>query len=343
MGRSLWIMDNVSPLQQLAAIVGGTRPATVASGARVGGADRVSRSVGFAANEQTMAGGRGAMPTVHLFQPRDTIRYRNAANPGGNGEPEYPGPGVHIDMWFESAPPADARLDILDAKGQVIRSFGVTAKPAAGGVTQEMRGPIRGQGAASGLKGDAGMQRFTWDARHAGPWTATTPSGGGGGPMAAPGKYTARLTAGGQTQSRSFEFKVDPRVPRDGVTQADLDEQVAFQLKVRDAISDARRLQQALEEAMKKAGVALPGPAVPGTTPGTTTFANPLQGHWAKLVDLPGIYPQPMLISQLQNVARMVGQADQKIGKDAVDRFNDLMKELQSLQTAFKQSLQPTF
>ena len=49
-----------------------------------------------------------------------------------------------------------------------------------------------------------------------------------------------------------------------------------------------------------------------------------------------------MLISQLQNVARMVGQADQKIGKDAVERFNDLMKELQSLQSAFKQSIQPT-
>ena len=38
----------------------------------------------------------------------------------------------------------------------------------------------------------------------------------------------------------------------------------------------------------------------------------------------------------------MVGQADQKVGKDAVDRFNDLMKELQSLQTAFKQAIQPT-
>ena len=37
-----------------------------------------------------------------------------------------------------------------------------------------------------------------------------------------------------------------------------------------------------------------------------------------------------MLISQFQNIARMVGQADQKVGKDAVDRYNDLMKELRS-------------
>jgi hypothetical protein len=89
--------------------------------------------------------------------------------------------------------------------------------------------------------------------------------------------------------------------------------------------------------------VPTPGPAVPGTTPGTTKFAHPLQGLWARVVDLPGIYPQPMLISQFQNIARMIGQADQKIGKDAVARYNDLMKELQSLQAEFKQMNASTF
>ncbi len=345
MGRSLWIMDNVSPLQQLAAIVSAPRATSADARGNARGpnpAGIVNASLALNGAEQTMAGGRGAMPTVHLFQPRETIRYRNAANPGGNGEPEYPGPGVHIDLWFESAPSADAKLDILDPKGQVIRSFGVT-RATSGAAPADMRTGFRGQGGSpAGLKGDAGMQRFTWDMRYPGPWAANAPNGGGGGPMVAPGKYTARLTAGGQTQTKTFDLKVDPRVTRDGVTQADLDEQVSFQLKVRDAISDARRLQQSLEEAMKKAGVPLPGPAVPGTTPGTTTFANPLQGQWARLVDLPGIYPQPMLLSQLQNVARMVGQADQKIGKDAVDRLADLMKELQSLQNAFKQAIQPT-
>jgi hypothetical protein len=201
-----------------------------------------------------------------------------------------------------------------------------------------MRGPFRGQGGASTIKAESGMQRFTWDMRYPGPWAPNAPGGGAGGPMAAPGKYTVRLTGGGQALTRSFELKVDPRVTRDGVTQADLDEQVAFQLRVRDALSDARRLQQALEEAMKKAGVATPGPAVPGATPGTTAFAHPLQGLWARVVDMGGIYPQPMLISQLQNVARMVGQADQKVGKDAVDRYNDLVKELKAVQVALKQA-----
>ena len=107
------------------------------------------------------------------------------------------------------------------------------------------------------MRAEAGMQRFTWDMRYPGPWTAAAPQGGAGGPMVPPGKYTVRLTTGGQTQTKPFELKVDPRVPKDGVTQADLEEQTAFLLRVRDAISEARRLQQGIEGAMKKAGVSV--------------------------------------------------------------------------------------
>ena len=297
MGRSLWILDNVTPLQQLAA---------------------------------------APVQTTQLFQPRETIRYRHSANAGGNGEPEYPAPAVHIDMFFKDAPSADTRLEILDGKGQVIRGFGV-ARATQGGGGQEMRGPFRGGAAASSMRSEAGMQRFTWDMRYPGAWTAAAPQGGGGGPMVPPGKYSVRLMAGGQPQTKSFELKVDPRVTKDGVTQADLEEQATFLLRVRDAISDARRLQASIEEAMKKGGIAAVGPAVPGSTPAQLKFAHPLQGLWARVVDQSGIYPQPMLISQLNNVNRMAGQADQKVGKDAHDRFNDLLKELQTIQSEFKQ------
>jgi hypothetical protein len=298
MGRSAWIMDNVTPLQQLAA--------------------------------------SSSLETAHLFQPRETIRYRHSTNAGDSGQPEYPAPGVHIDLWFKDAPPGDARLEILDAGGQVIRSFGVGAAPQPG-QAEEMRATFRGGGGASSIRRAAGMQRFTWDMRHAGAWTAATPQGGSGGPMVAPGTYGVRLTAAGQTQTRSFELKVDPRVTQDGVTPADIEEQVTFLLRLRDTISDARRLQQDIEQAMKKVGVPSVGPAVPGSTPGQLTFAHPLQALWARVADQSGTYPQPMLISQLNNVNRMVGQADQKVGKDAYDRYTDLLKELQALQAEFKQ------
>jgi hypothetical protein len=39
-----------------------------------------------------------------------------------------------------------------------------------------------------------------------------------------------------------------------------------------------------------------------------------------------------MLIDQLSNIQRMVGQADQKVGKDAIQRFDDVMTELRAIQ-----------
>jgi hypothetical protein len=340
MGRSLWIMDNVTPLQQVAALISGSRGPTnqagIASGPSTLNASALM-SAQAARPVQPAQSSVAQLPAVHLFQPRETIRYRHSANAGGNGEPEYPAPGVHIDLWFQAAPPADVKLDVLDAKGQVLRTFGAARAAQGGAGGQEMRGPNRGGGGPSGIRNEAGMQRFTWDMRYPGPWAANAPAGAGAGPMVAPGKYTARLTAGGQTYTRSFDLKADPRVLRDGVTQADLDDQVVFLLKVRDAISDARRLQQSVEEAMKKAGVAGLPAAVPGSTPAQLKPAHPLQGLLAKIVDQSGIYPQPMLLAQFQNVQRMVGQADQKVGRDAVERFNDLLRQLQALQTEFKQ------
>ena len=60
------------------------------------------------------------------------------------------------------------------------------------------------------------MQRISWDLRYPGPWTAQTPNGGPGGPMVPPGKYSVRLTSGGQTITRTFQLMSDPRVATDG-------------------------------------------------------------------------------------------------------------------------------
>ncbi|MGE3274020.1 MAG: hypothetical protein AB7O67_02835 [Vicinamibacterales bacterium] len=324
MGRSLWIMDDITPLQQLAAM--GT--ASAAAGA----------APALAASQ--MAGGRGAMPTVRLFQPAGVIRYRSPASPPDPAEPEYPVTGAHFDVWFDGPPPADAKIEVKDAAGNVIRTF--TVAPAGrGGGGQAMRGPFRQMGGSSAIQPKAGMQRFTWDLRHPGSWTPNAPNGGGNGPLVAPGRYTVTLTANGTTESQSFAVDADPRVLDDGVSLADLKEQEQFQLQLRDAISDARRLAQAVDQAMKKAGVEPPPPAPPGGKPMDTQFENPLQRLWAELNEAEGPYPQPMLINQLNNINRMVSQADQKVGKDAFERYNDLMKKLEELKQEFAR-LSPT-
>jgi hypothetical protein len=75
-------------------------------------------------------------------------------------------------------------------------------------------------------------------------------------------------------------------------------------------------------------------------SPATTKYDHPLQQLWAQVGTSPGIYTQGMLVDQLGNVQRMVSQADQKVGKDAYDRFGDLQSELVRLQAAFKKLAQ---
>ena len=131
-------------------------------------------------------------------------------------------------------------------------------------------------------------------------------------------------------------LSADPRVLRDGLTNLDLEASLAFELKVRDGLSEARKLADSVTQAMQKASVRPPAAAPPGTRPMDLKFEHPLQKVWASLNDLPGAYPQPMLLNQFNTVQRMIGQADQKIGKDAVDRYDDLMKDLAALQAEFK-------
>jgi hypothetical protein len=169
----------------------------------------------------------------------------------------------------------------------------------------------------------AGHNRFRWDYR----WAVE----GGMPPMAAPGTYTAKLTGGGAAKSVTFTVDVDPRVLEDNVTAADLVEQQNFLLKVNAAIADARRLSGRMEQLLSKAGLKPPPSPGPNEDVGTVKYQHPAQSIWARIVDASGPYPKPVLINQLQNIARMLNQADQKVGKDAYERFADLEKELAAL------------
>jgi hypothetical protein len=111
--------------------------------------------------------------------------------------------------------------------------------------------------------------------------------------------------------------KIDPRVAKDGVTVADLDAQTKLALKVRDALAEARQLSQRVRQALdQKRG-----------------DAARLQAVSARLITKAGPYEDQMFIDQMSNVGREIGGADQKVGASAYDRFNQLMKEWESIKT----------
>jgi photosystem II stability/assembly factor-like uncharacterized protein len=83
MGRSFWVLDNITSLHQLN---------------------------GFTHNDDGF-----------LFIPRDSYRMRYRASRGSAAEPEYPNPGVMIDYFLTEKPGEEATLEIKDATGAYVQ------------------------------------------------------------------------------------------------------------------------------------------------------------------------------------------------------------------------------
>jgi photosystem II stability/assembly factor-like uncharacterized protein len=337
MGRAFWIMDDVAPLRQIAASI--TKPArrrTTDNPDRQGARSIARPDAVLASQEaapQTYSGLEMRSPrpaqapakpvikpfdgsSVFLFTPAAAYRMRYAPSQARPEMPEFPPAGARIDYFLASAT-SDLKLEILDSTGAVVRTFTSTAPAApAGG---RGGGGRRGGGLPSTLPTKVGMNRFVWDLRYSGGPAGAADGEGGGfggqGPLVAPGTFRARLTAGGTTRTEPFTVKIDPRVAKDGVTVADLADQTKLALKVRDLLADARSYQQRLRQAMD----------------GKRGDAAKLQSVWEKLVTKSGPYEDQMFIDQLSNVGREIGQADQKVGASAYERYNELVKEWAAL------------
>jgi hypothetical protein len=176
-------------------------------------------------------------------------------------------------------------IDILDAKGAVIRTFTGTPNDQANGRGRGGRGRGGDTAAAeTGAEGEpgaaaefagfggrggrggvvnapdkAGLNRFTWDMRY--PPAKTFEgmvlwSGNTQGPVAVPGTYSVRLTADGKSYTEKLVVEKDPRL--DSVTVADLAEQFALALKIRDDLTQAdeivimvRELKRQMDDRLK--------------------------------------------------------------------------------------------
>ncbi|BCS35411.1 hypothetical protein TBR22_A46380 [Luteitalea sp. TBR-22] len=260
---------------------------------------------------------KGAPSSPTLFAPREATRARLATSPATSKTPDYPGAVATIDY----ALPADAQavsIDILDAKGGVLRTYASEGPGTSTTPTQAMRAPGRRTLGAPRVGRTKGTHRFTWDMRLPGLPSAGNPEGGAFGPMVVPGTYAVRLTVDGVVAgTQPLKVRLDPRVVADGVTQADLQAQAELLAGVRDATRRAVEIAGRLGEVAR------------GADAGRAGAAAALR---AKLVTAGGNYPQPMLIDQLANVWRMANQADQRPGRDAVQRLDDLRADLAAIE-----------
>ncbi len=190
--------------------------------------------------------------------------------------------------YYLAKPAEKVTIEILDAKGQVLRTYTGTPNDQAGGRGRGRGaapaadtpaadpgadggdpaagggggggGGGRGRGGVVNAPDKAGLNRFTWDMRY--PPAKTFEgmvlwSGDTQGPEAVPGTYSVRLTADGKTATEKIVLEKDPRL--DSVTIADLAEQFTLALKVRDDLTqsneiviEVRELKRQMDDRLKQ-------------------------------------------------------------------------------------------
>jgi len=191
-GRGFWVLDDMSPLRDLA----------------------------------TKAQAIAAAP-AYLFKPGDAIRARMNANwdqPINREVPSAPNPpyGAIIYYQLNQPPRGEMTLKVFDAAGHVVRAISSTPPPPIQGAlyadywlaTPESRS----------LPTSVGMHRINWDLRYDDPPALShdlqnqmnsvpgvvTP--GPHGPQALPGTYTLELTVDGAVYRQTLVVHNDPRV-----------------------------------------------------------------------------------------------------------------------------------
>jgi hypothetical protein len=219
-GRAFWVLDDLTPLQQM--------------GRKVLDSD------------------------VHLFRPRNAVRMRRSENKDTPLPPEFPhgtNPpnGAIIDYYLGSAPQSPITLEILDAVGNLVRRYSSADRPES-----PRRSPYFMEEwlpRFSPLATEVGHNRFVWDLRYtpprsrqhdysiaaiAGQGTEREPQG----PLVLPGKYEIRLTVGGQITSQPLNVLMDPRVH---VSDAALRDQRALAVDVWNTMEDQYALRIAVD------------------------------------------------------------------------------------------------
>ncbi len=235
-GRSFWILDDISPLREVASSPAASEP--------------------------------------RLFTPAPAYRVQrdtNSDTPLPPDEPAAANPpdGAIIDYYLANDGSDAVTLEILDAHGQRVRRFSSADKPdVTEADLKKQLIPLYWLRNFRALPSSVGMHRWVWDLHYPAPDAtrheypiaaipADTPRYPLG-PTALPGAYTARLTVSGKSYTAPFIVKMDPRVT---ISTAALEKK--FQIETRlasllsetsQAASQAGSIRDSLQQLSKQAG-----------------------------------------------------------------------------------------
>ena len=228
-GRSFWVLDDITPLEQYEESVP-QQEAHLFSPAAA--SHTVFGGSGFRA--QGNVGKNPPAGAVMDYWLKASLKKSDKKEAAGvadsKSKTEEAGPGEE-EKKKEEAP--KITLEILDSSGKVIRKFPKKEELAA-----EEESFFERDRSGENLPAEAGLNRFVWDLRYEGATKVPrAPLWGGGteGPVALPGTYQVRLTVLGKSYTVPLEIKADPRRK---VSQEDLAKQFDLLVKIRDKVTE---------------------------------------------------------------------------------------------------------
>jgi len=224
-GRSFWILDDIAPLRAL--------------------------------NTTTYNS------PIILHRPSNAYRvrwgmYTDTPVPQEESAGENPPDGAIIDYYFKQPISGEVVLEILDAKGKLVRKFSSSDKPYTKPKDNVPDYWVRPQ---QSISTNAGGHRFIWDIHYTpidvppsypigAVYQNTAPNTTS--PWAMPGVYTVKLTANGQSLTQPLTIKMDPRVK---TTLIDLQMQFDWSKSLYDLRNTIRSTKTTNAEAVKERNV----------------------------------------------------------------------------------------
>jgi hypothetical protein len=185
-----------------------------------------------------------------------------------------------------------------------------------------MVGRGRGGGAPPArVTKNAGLNRFVWTVQH---------QSGLGAP---PGMYQARLKVDATTLTQPLNVLIDPRLAAEGLTAADIKEQFEHNMRMRTLTADVNQTLGRLRDARTK---------FQNATGAEAEKAKRVEALYQQMVIIPeGVrYAKPGLQEHVRYLAGMTTGSDQKIGRDALERYAVLRKELDAMRAELDKILQ---
>ncbi|MFT4768545.1 MAG: photosystem II stability/assembly factor-like uncharacterized protein [Glaciecola sp.] len=260
--------------------------------------------------------------SVVLFEPASTLRYRDRPSydaPDPKAIPQYRTPSAIIDYHLPEGIDGPVTLEIVDANGETVNAFSsvnVMDSEDQGELIDSMALNEVRYVKQSSLTVKSGINRFHWDMRYRGPWQKDEKKRFTDGALAAAGTYRVKLAVGDEVLTQPLTIIMDPRVLEIGVSEAHVQAQLQLQRQVLELLDRARRIAQSVEEELEALD-----------EDDDSDRRSALESAKQLLVMEEGIYMQPRLVSQISYLSRMLDQADQEPGGEALARFAELTAE----------------